>query len=111
MKVLPENKFVENISLDEAMTKSLAQEGIRMWLIPGIHVQGKEIPENADSQHTCVVRMKDGHLKVAVQYIPEGATPEKMETFFVDELSSLEELKAKYPVFAELKGNLLAMEK
>ena len=94
-----------NIKLEEAMTMDLTQS-VRVWDLQGLHVQDEDIPENANVQTTFVMKFPEGHLRLGIQWTVEGDLMTHMGT--VAEVSTLEELKDKFPKLFDLEGSLYA---
>ena len=95
----------DHINLQEAMTMDISQS-IRIWGVPGLHVQDEDIPANANVQKTFVMMLPDGYLELKVQWTVEGDKMTYIGT--VAEFSTLEELKEQFPNLFELEGTLIA---
>ena len=97
----------ETIALQEAMTMPLTQS-VRVWHIPGLHIEDEDIPKNADVQTTFVMKTHRGHIEVGINYTVEVEGDVNSYTGIVAEVSALEELKDKFPKLFELNGSLYA---
>ena len=102
---MSENYYQDNIKLEEAMTMDLTQR-VRAWDLQGLHVQDENIPKNANVKTTFVMKFPEGHLMLGIYWTVEGDLMIHMDA--VAEVSTLEELKDKFPNLFELEGNLCA---
>lgn len=113
----------DNIKLHEAMTMELKQT-VRVWSIPGIHVEVEKLPENATDIKTLASKISGGTFAVAVEWTVEKETKPDVGfsklLVFSDQgtgeymkvvarrISTLEELQNKFPQLFELEGSLFA---
>ena len=93
------------ISLDEAM-ESQDSKAIT-WLIPGLHIDTKEIPKDADVHSTFVLRLSNLKFQVGANWTIPNTTTEALKHFY--EFSSLDELKEALPNLTKQKGSLLTL--
>lgn len=113
------------VKLQEAMTMDLKQT-IRVWLIYGLHINVEGVPENIIYVQTMVIKSSENNnFAVAVQwttkedrnssvenagpfYLP---LPEELLSYtkVVARISTLEELKDKFPQLFEMEGSLFAL--
>ena len=98
--------YMGNICLDEAMSKT-SNFRVRMWELPGSHVEVADIPENAAITKTFVAKNLDNQWQVGIEFMIDGNLSSKMNA--IAEFSTLDELKANYPQFSEIPGDLYAL--
>jgi hypothetical protein len=98
----------EKVRLEEAMTMDLGEEyKIRGWSILGNYINNYVVPDGYEAKRTCVTYSPHhGKFTVVVhlKYVDGDITVIPCET-----LSSIEELKEKYPNLFDLEGELLAI--
>ena len=97
----------DNISLYEAMTMKLPYV-TRVWDIPGLQVQDKNIPDNAKVDRTFVMNHTDSKTTVGVEYTLEGDKSCYMASVAEYPAFNLERLREEFPVLFKLTGNLYA---
>lgn len=93
----------DHIKLDDAMSEAINQK-IRLWSTPGLQIESENVPKNVCISKTCVLKVFDLYYSLAVEI--EGEKNPALHN--VDDFSSLEELKLKFPHLFELDGNLFA---
>ena len=114
----------DNIKLHEAMTMELKQT-LRVWSVPGIHVEVEKLPENATNIKTLAAKCSDGNFAVAVEWTAKEETKPDVESSKLSlsfdkgpgeymkrvarKISTLEELQNKFPQLFELEGFLFAL--
>ena len=98
--------YNECVKLKDAMTMNLKQT-IRLWNVPGIHVKGDLLPENALVNATFVMKLPDGSLYVGVDWETDDDEESYMST--VGEFKTLDELQEKFPSVFDLYGCLSAI--
>ena len=93
----------EHIKLQEAMTKAIKQK-LRLWDIPGLHIEDEAVPKNVNISKTYVLKVFDLYYSLGVEI--ENEKGPAMHN--VGDFSSLEDLRRKFPHIFELDGNLIA---
>lgn len=102
---MAKNYHKYNIHLEEAMTIPLTQS-VRVWDISGLHIEAEDIPKNANVKKTFVMKLREGKIRLGVEWTVEGELGSSMP--LIAEFSALEELKDKFPKLFELEGSLYA---
>ncbi|MBQ8043473.1 MAG: hypothetical protein IJ272_04915 [Clostridia bacterium] len=98
------NKY--GISLEEYITMELSQP-LLSWSTSGLQVPFEKLPDHATVTGTTVFKDINGSIKVQIHF----TIPRKAPLYFVTiaSLSSLEELKERFPNLFVLTGNLHAL--
>lgn len=94
-----------HITLREAMTMNLSRR-VRVWEVVGLHATAEDIPENAKVQKTFVMKSREGNIRLGIEWTVDGELGSCMN--LIAEVSTLEELKDKFPKLFELEGSLYA---
>ncbi len=97
----------DNISLSEALTMELPHI-VRVWDVPGLQVQDKDIPGNADVDTTFVMSHKDSKTCVGVMYTVEGDKGSHMTTVAEYPALDIGKLEKDFPSLFKLTGRLYA---
>lgn len=111
----------KDIRLQKAMTKDIEQN-VRVWFISGLHVELEDIDENAIGINTLVTKVENIGVWVLLQwnrktepkhftiagrrFVSELDKGFEKCTRVVAKLSTVEELKNKFPNLFELDGTL-----
>lgn len=101
------NFHKDNISLSEALTMDLPHV-VRTWGVPGLQVQSKEIPANANVDHSFVMNHKDSKTCVGVMYTLQGERSVYMRSIAEYPKLDIEKLEKDFPGLFKLTGNLSA---
>lgn len=113
------------VKLQESMTMDHKQT-IRLWSIYGLHIDVVGIPENIIYVQTMIIKSSEHkNFAVAVQWTTKedrNSTVENVGPFYlplpeehlsytkvVARISTLEELKDKFPQLFEIDGSLFAL--
>jgi len=97
---------MEKIGLHDAMAKS-SNCRIRVWELPGTHVEVKDLPLNASVEKTFVTKIFSNLWQVGIQFLLAGDSKPNMSA--IAEFSTLDELLKTYPQFSEITGELYAL--
>ena len=97
-----------NLKLMEAMNMELEQ-GVREWLVPGLHISSADIPSDAPSDAEAYVTFVYKYPN-SISYGAMWSSNDDVisSISFPEEVSSFEELMEKFPKLFELEGELLA---
>lgn len=97
-----------NLKLMEAMNMELEQ-GVREWLVPGLHISSADIPSDAPSDAEAYITFVYKYPNSISYGVMWSLNDDVVRyTSFPEEVSSFEELKEKFPELFELEGELLA---
>jgi len=96
-----------NISLTTAMTTDRPNT-TRVWDVPGLEVQDKDIPPTADVDRTFVMNHKDSKACVGVMYTLEGDKYSHMATVAEYPQLDIKKLEKDFPELFKLTGTLYA---
>ena len=94
-----------NIKLQEAMTMDLKQL-VRVWDLPGLHVEDEDIPKDANVSTTFVMKFPDERIQLGIFWTVKS--DKATHSGVIAEVSKLEELQEKFPHLFEINGNLFA---
>ena len=97
----------DNISLSKALTMELPHV-TRVWDVPGIVIQDKDLPENAEVERTFVMSHKNSQTTVGVMYILSGDKGSYIGTVAKYSKLDIKQLEKDFPSLFKLTGNLYA---
>ena len=99
---------IERIRLQEAMTKELDMPDMpcRIWGVDGLKIEVEDLPKDAVVNKTFVFKAPDSNYLLNIMgHYEDGRGSFSRE---IDNFSTLEELKEKYPNLFEMEGALIA---
>ena len=112
------------IKLQDALSMDIEQS-LRMWFVPGLHVDVEDVPENAKDIRTVVAKISNGTTAVLVEWsVKEKINVENINKFFlplnfdeglkrymkiIAKVSKFEELQNTFPQLFEMDGYLYSL--